>query len=466
MKEKQPNIIIILMDTARASNFSCYGYTRETSPNIDKIAEKGILFENAFTTSDWTLPSHGALFTGLYPSINGLVKVGNILGNNILTLPEVIREKSHYTTVCITNNSYIGAMSGLNRGFDFFHEPVAHFQQVKPKILRKILWRLFGKWENEKYEIGAENTNKLAKKYIKRLTFQGKPFFMFLNYMDAHIPYLSPREFRFRFLGKEINMTKVNCVNKDTWGYLAGRVEMSSEDFQLLQDLYDGQLRYLDYIVGDLTDFLKKSGELDNTLLIITSDHGENLGEHNLMGHVHNLYDTVLRVPLVLHYPEYLTRGKRFKDQVSLLDLFPTVLEFLGISWETEKYLCGRNLFKSLDQNMGHEYVFSEYPYPQLEAFKRKFPDLDYSRFNRSLKAIRSNKYKYIWSSNGKHEFYDLKKDPNELNNLSTDDNNAKKALKKKLDHWAKQIDQLSVSPEDKELDDSVAQTLQALGYL
>lgn len=465
MIKRFPNIVLIVLDTARAMNFSCYGYYRETSPNIDKLSEKGILFENTITPAPWTLPAHASLLTGTYPLRHSLNSTGSVLGNDLILLPEVLRNKG-YQTIGIANNCYIGKMSRLNKGFRVFEEPEEKFKHTRPVILRKTLRKLFGKWCNEKYEIGATRTNELAKTYIRQIS-KNEPYFIFLNLMDAHLPYLCPKKFRYMFLSKDIDVNRLKKVNQDVWLYLAGKVEMTREDFSILESLYDAQIRYLDYIVGNFIDFLRKSGYLDNTFLFIMSDHGENLGEHNLMGHVHNLYDTVLRIPLIVYYPGIITPGKRINKQVSLMDIFPTILEVLDIRDEKlDNQIQGNSLFNVINGEEGNSCLIAEYPIPQLEPFKRKVPEFDYSKFNRGLRAIRTDEFKYIWSSNGKDEFYDLTRDPGENSNLINNGLEKIEELKMELKKWVEKNEQQVLSPKEKEIDESIAKRLKALGYL
>jgi arylsulfatase A-like enzyme len=290
-----PNILLIVMDAARQDHLSCYGYPLSTTPNLDQLAEEGVRFANAITTGGWTVPTHASLFTGTFPSFHGARDGHPVLNEGLCTLAEVLRGCG-YRTAGFTNVGWVAEATGLTRGFDTF-VPVYRLWEGRSvpvlarRLLAKLVWMLAGR-----KLAGAAATNRCVERWLARGE-SARRFFVFINYSEAHVPYWPPRSFARRFLGPlNIGFSEAQRVNQDPLRHITGAVQMGERDFAVLRALYDAEIAYLDTRLGELFGYLSKQGLLDQTLVIVTADHGENFGDHGLMSHKWCLYDSILRV--------------------------------------------------------------------------------------------------------------------------------------------------------------------------
>ncbi|MCC6420216.1 MAG: sulfatase [Gemmataceae bacterium] len=327
-----PNVLFIVLDTVRAKNLSLYGYARQTSPQLERWAKKGVTFERAMATSSWTLPSHGSLFTGRYPDdLTGGWHTP--LDATHPTLAEVLAGHGYLTAGFVANRFYAGKDSGLARGFvhyDDFANTVGEF--INSSTLTKRLCgarqvrRVLG--FDDLY--GRRNAAEVSRAFLDWQARQtDRPFFAFLNYFDAHDPYLPPAPFDTKF-GPALTRAQRELMT-DWWP--CHRLKLTGPQTALAMRAYDSCLAGLDHQVGLLLDELDRRGTLGNTLVIIASDHGEHFGEHGLMLHGNSLYRDLLRVPLVILYPGRIPAGGRVKSFVSLRDLPATVLDLAGLTW-------------------------------------------------------------------------------------------------------------------------------------
>jgi len=287
---------------------------------------------------------------------------------------------------------------------------------------------------------GAQKTNEVVMKWIADAHQKEAPFFLFINYMEAHSRYDPPEEYAAPYLPEGMSFAEAMKIPLRVWDYLAGWREISDLEFEALLARYDGEISYLDFRIGQLLDYLRDLDILDNTLLIITSDHGENFGEHQLLEHIMCVYDTLVHVPLIIRYPVVAGAGLRVEEQVQLTDLFPTILDIVGINWSGEEQLQGQGLFRDVEQP-GSEFAIAEH------AVHRKAlntPGItppwnlvtDVHKYARRLKTIRTEEYKYIWASDGKDELYNIREDPGELNNLIQVEPEKAAELKALLKEW------------------------------
>lgn len=436
---KKPNILLIVLDAARADHFSCYGYYRNTTPNIDKIASEGILYENTTSTSCWTLESIASIFTGFLPSKHKANWSTLKLKESIFTLPEYLKENG-YVTFCISNNeAFFSRKNGLAKGFDYFKEVKFLFSpeeaNSKIKIFLNVAYEKifytrykfdianYGKgnfWKTlykkillGRYHIGATETNFRFKNFVKKIKSNNYPFFALLHYIDPHLPYRPPGRFE-KLFTTQYAPQEIKKVNHDALKFLSGQIKMSERDFEILKALYDGELAYVDNKVGEIYNFLKKEKILDNTILIITSDHGENIGDHGLMDHRYCLYESVLKVPLIIRYPEVFKPQTRITSLTQNFDIFPTLEEIIGK--KSGFKFDAISLFEREKKSEETNSVFAEYlvPEPVKDEKIRKLM----SKYFYSIKAIRKGKYKLIWKSNGEKELYNLVDDPTENKNI------------------------------------------------
>lgn len=381
--ESAPNILFIVMDAARTDHFSCYGYHRTTTPRIDELASGGAVFENAIAQSSWTLPSHASMFTGLFVSEH-LTNINNEhLKDEFLTLAEILK-KHGYATLGYSNNTWVSRKYNLTQGFTVFHEYI-------DILLRDFLRKRF-----LISDYGARNTNVVVRKWIKKSHRANQPFFIFINYMEPHAPYGdTPYRKKFRKNLTRKQLDEINELGK----ILARQGTMSRQQQELLVDLYDADLLYNDFRVGELTDYLKKLGILDQTLVIITADHGEHLGDHDLVGHGNSLYDALIRIPLIIRYPAKFGPGTRIENQFSHIELMELILGQLGIEGEMNN-IPGINV-------PARELLHAE----KMTLSEMWRPVIKILRQDQKLKYIKNK-------TAAKEELYDIPRDPDEINDL------------------------------------------------
>lgn len=490
-----PNIILIVVDTARADHLSCYGYARPTTPNIDRIAAEGVLYENAIAPAPWTLPSHASLFTGLYASRHGVHGRHHVLSDRHPTLQGWLAQQG-YQTLGISNNSWISASFGFHRGFHTFIQLWQYFQTSTDMAgFKRALegsngqrsagnvWQIFrqgnpllnvvngvyGRFFRRRYS-GARRTKTELIKWLSTRRLAKQPFYVFINYLEPHLEYKPPRSFD--MLHAEDKATARDMLKRDqirlAWEYIAGVGGVTSEEFHTLRALYDGELSYVDHRIGELCDYLETCGLLDDTLLIITSDHGENIGEHDLMDHQYCLYDTLLRIPLIIRYPRRFPPGIVVDTHVNLVDLFPTIMDVLGAENNPVRAeLQGGSLVP--DSLRPRPFAVAEYltPQPSIEALTRKYPAgrAHVLKYDRTLRAIRSEDFKLIVASDGQDELYDLGDDPDELTNVIDRRPGDAVLLRAMLDEW---LASFKPSTPDEGLvpDPAILRRLEDLGYL
>jgi len=456
--DRCPNILLIVMDATRARNLSCYGYHRPTTPNLDHFAKHSVIYELAISPAGWSLPSHASIFTGLYPSRHGAHDQHKYLSPHCPTMAELLCSYG-YCTVAFCGNAYAGSATGLDRGFEQFNtlrNPAGSLAEINRKMTVGVAAVLGQR------DAGARYTNQQVKSALYRLRANGRPFFMFIHYNEPHAPYRPPRTYN-RYLPDGVSPKEARRINQDRWKYFVEPTLMDERDFEILTAMYDGEIAYLDFRIGQVLGWLEKLGILDNTMVIITSDHGENVGDHGMMGHAYCLYDTLVHVPLIIHYPREMATTGRVAHQVQTLDLLPTILAMLGdTSSGAYRSLQGHDLLSSA----GRDFTIAEQMHPDLTTFHKRFPGADVSRFDRSLKMVRTDRCKYIWDSNGQHELYDLQVDPNETRNIIAERQDIAQDLNQRLTEWRDSFEEAIPSDQAPEFDEVVKARLRALGYL
>jgi arylsulfatase A-like enzyme len=412
-----PNIVVIIMDTARADYFGISGELGSFTATVDEIAGEGVVFNNAFATSSWTLPSHVSLFTGLYPHQHGAVHEHFNVDESLKTMAEILRSRG-YATVGVNCNPWLNKPCGIAQGFDVYEE-----------ISRKI------EYGRDK---GAGLCTITAAEWISRYCREGKPFFLFINYLDPHLPfsppthvmtttnsYLNDGEFAFDSFSVE-----------DAESYIAGTTKLTENDLETIRTLYLSEIAYVDEQIGTLVSLFRELDCLDETFMILASDHGEHLGEHNLLGHEFTLFEQVLRIPLIIRYPSTYPPGSIVDTPVSLVDILPTVLELIG---DETSYASssGRSLLHVLDWSDEDERtILSELSRPTTliyDYWKNKYPEIDMTHYDRGLRALRMGRFKYVVTSRGEEFLFDLEEDPLEENNLVDTHTDEVKKLRSEL---------------------------------
>lgn len=444
---ERPNVLLVVLDTARADRFSFMGYERKTSPHIDELAEGGAVFSRTFATAFWTLPSHASLFTGLHPSQAGATSESNHLPDSGRILAEILRSHG-YDTAAFVCNPWISLERGFGRGFDQFKEMWRKPAQMK--------WRL-RQGDMEK----AAVKNVLA--WFEKQRSRDEPFFVFVNLNCAHMPYWPPEPHRSAFLKSGSDPERVEELGRirSMWSHLAGELKLDEADLRVMNDLYDGEIAFADECVGEIVGRLRSDGVLDETMVIVTSDHGENLGDHGMIDHLLSMYDTTLHVPLVVRYPERFEPRTVDERLASLVDIAPTVLEVCGLK---DTIGTGESLCRD-----DHERVFvtaeNERPLNAVRLMKEKYPAFDVSSIDRPVRAIRTDRHKLIWEEGKKAELFDLRRDPSEQNDIALEEEEKRKQLYNLLKGWADSAFSSEKPPSFQSRDEDALEALRALGY-
>ncbi|MGA1870652.1 MAG: sulfatase [bacterium] len=395
-KNDGPNIMLIVMDTVRKDHLSCYGYSRETTPHLNELIRNSRVYYNAYSTSCWTSPAHASLFTGLYTISHKTSQEYWVMSDQLTTLAEVLSCEG-YETIGIVENPMLGKPYNFHQGFSTYYE-----------TWKKDFWLLLS------CMISEENSAFSLLKRSLRQRDKNKPFFIFINLIEAHAPYDSSQQFYNQFLQDSI----LSCESNRWQDYLLGRIQFSDAELTHLKKLYDAEILYVDYYIGKIITELKKRNLWENTMFIVTSDHGENIGDHNLVDHVFCLYEPAVRIPLIIHDPQLIDGPSKEYAPVQLTDIFPTLLKRANVSVD-DYFFQGHDLFK--ERGGEEEIVFCEYYYPEqaLRCFKEEDrKNKNIRKFKRQLRSIIHDNKKLIWSSDGYHELYDLAKDTHEENNL------------------------------------------------
>ncbi len=332
-----PNVLLLILDTVRAESLGMYGRSRPTSPNLEQLAADGVMFDRAVSTSPWTLPSHASLFTGRYPhdvSANWTTP----LDDADSTLAEVFGARGWEPVGFTANLIYTVHETGLDRGFIHYEDYRLSWGQA---LLDSALgWRL-ALDSRVRRLLGPEVLNRKSATGVVD-AFLGwsdgrgadpRPFFAFLNLFDAHEPYLPPEPYSELFGTSDVRpLDEISFHPRLGLGYLPNRGTRTPAQHQAELDAYESAITYMDAEIGRLVDALRVRGLLENTVLIVTADHGEQFGEHGLYGHSNSLYPESLWVPLVIRPRSGLTQGVRVPTVVSLRDVPATILELAGVA--------------------------------------------------------------------------------------------------------------------------------------
>ncbi len=467
----RPNVVVIVLDTVREDRLSCYGYPMGTTPILDRLAAESVLFLNAYSSSNWTPPAHASLFTGNYPSKTGVLGGIRFFPEDNLTLAEILRSKS-YVTLAVTANSMISSTFGFGQGFHIYDElyDVDSAYKNVTYLLRRSL--CYSRLEKEprvqpivKYlsavivrrkttaifsgpEFSSIRVNERIFHWLDRIP-QERPYFLFVNYLDAHSPYEPPESLVDRsarsyegWIRDLKGFERMDALQKVEDELQRGNEE-ARVDAVYLSHLYDGEIRFLDRKVGEMLEGLRDRGLLENTLLVITSDHGEHFGEHNRMEHRNSLYEELLRVPLLFYLPGKFPPAA-IPQNVSLCDVPVTILDILRIPVTGD--VQGKSLVPLISGGDYDGRVVAEW---------------------RDSKTILDGGWKYVvHPSEGSEELYDLSSDPREKVNRFHAEAEAGDRLKSALDAWIESFEPAVIIEDDVEMDETMRERLRALGYI
>jgi arylsulfatase A-like enzyme len=425
----RPNILLIVLDTARADRFSWGGATRVVAPRLEALAQEGTVYTEAWSPAPWTVPAHASLFTGRYPSAHGTDCGALRLPDGEVTLAEILRDAG-YRTAGYTANPWLGATYNFQQGFDTWGETWREVPQNS---------------EDTGATLNNERLERFLRWYADNPDARRQPFFLFANYFEAHLPYHPPQPERSKMLPPGLDEGQVEALSHlghpDEMAYILDRSNLTEQDLVILRGLYDGEIAYLDRRLGEIVDLLRGLGLLDDTILVIAGDHGENLGEHHMLDHKMSVHATLLRVPLLIRYPKAFARGRRETRPVQLHDLFPTLLDLAGAAPPAGRTieavrLPDRNGRGGRDPQAPIVGEFAGPPVDFLKVMAESFPGADLGRFNRTLVSFHHGDRTLQWGSDGRHALFDPVKDPGESHDLAASEPDRTRALAAEVDAW------------------------------
>lgn len=523
----QPDIILIVLDTQRADRLGVYGHHRDISPNIDHFAGEGVLFEQAISPAQWTIPSHASMFTGRYPTAHQVTQSSHSLSPDLPHMAEVLRAAG-YETVGFCNNPLVGILhNDLKRGFETFYNyggaipslpesssrlpwPLNQLSEAYTQFLRRIsypiqnffgqsdlafrvslhawltpLWSRFANFKGQNKRSARDVVHYLREREKRA---EKRPLFLFLNLMETHLPFWPPAEFIDQVApylrhDKEAR-TIMRRWNREAYRWAAPLAKPLDElESRVLNDLYDAEVAFQDDYLGGLFATLRQRAEAQNTLTLLVADHGDGLGEHGYFGHAFVAYQELVHVPLIMHWPQKWPAG-RVASPVSTRRVFHTILDAAGRLPE----MAGLNPAEVRSLSLDHA-IYGRFPerhaayseiYPPMNfvrAIERRQPHLlEQFRCLAMRRAIvkttdDGETLKLIEVDDAPDELFDLGADPQEQVDVLAERPLRTADLHQELNRLTTNVQRqrdivaagASVS---MELDDSLAQRLRGLGYL
>jgi arylsulfatase A-like enzyme/predicted Zn-dependent protease len=396
------NVVLITVDTLRADRVGCYGFNPDVTPTMDSWAARGVRFENCISQTPLTFPSHTTILTGTLPLFHGVRDNGGfVVPPQLETIAEVFKSAG-YTTAAFVSAYVLDSKWGLNQGFDYYFDrfDLGRFEKIS-----------LGEVQRRADETINETLSWLEKN-------SQNPFFLWVHLYDPHTPYDPPEPYRSQFSDRP----------------------------------YLGEIAYTDSQLARLKDYLEKTGLQENTLLVLTSDHGESLGAHKESTHGFFVYQEALHVPLIFVPPSDKFAGKTYSGVVTLADVMPTILDFVGLPLPAE--VQGMSLVRYFAGNKKPEerLAYSETFYPR------------YHYGWSELRSFQNNRYKLIIAP--VPELYDLQKDPEEQKNLVYLEKATYEKLSKQAEEFEKKYGEKAISPDFSTVDEETREKLAALGYL
>lgn len=423
----QPNIILYVVDTLRADILSPYGGAVVATPAIERFANEGVVFERAYAQSSWTRSSISSMFTSIYPEVLGVNRRRDRIGKSALFLSEILREHG-YRTGMIATNPNIGSFYGFDQGFDDFIE-------MYRRRRRGLVWphELVATAE----EVGAEATAWIAK--------ARQPFFLTILTVDPHVPYRPPEAF-------DVYREPYHGQAKGNWNW-AKRDNLTAADKRFIHSLYKGEVGYTDMGFGKFMDDLRESGLTDDTIVLFTSDHGEEFWELGIQGHGRSLNDTVIHIPLMVRYPRRIPAGKREPGVARGIDILPTLLDLADLPLPDG--IDGVPLFRRSDED------------------RIAFSILDLDKVH--LVSARQGNWKFIWDlANDRRALYDTTMGSEGSRDLREEEPERARQLERAIASYMKtNLERIRAaqgdSPEaarDEDLPDEQRRLLEVLGYI
>jgi len=443
-KEKSHSqIILISIDTLRADHLGVYGYERDTSPNIDSLAAESAMFANVYATSPWTLSSHVSLLTSLNCVSHQVYLDNEKMDPDLVTVAEMLRVNDYYCSA-FTGGGFVSAVFGFSDGFDSYYERT---DEVLLDKAAELNFRDVARWIDS-------NKN--------------KNYFLFIHTYQPHDPYACPAPYKTMFLSENSKWSHINLN-----GYLGGKnaifKELPEDERQNIIDLYDAEIRYTDEkLIGPLIQKLKELALYDQTMIIFTSDHGEEFYDHGGWGHGHSLYDESLKVPLLIKFPESKYSGSKVENIISFVDVVPTILDEMGIN--SSRYdLDGKSLIPILEGKDKKDRIFLSdvgenilnMHLPQKIATNEGKTKLI---LNKTIHRENREFFRFPPPSTKAVELFDLSSDPLENSNIVDQESSLANRIIDRIEEIYKSAKRKKTG--QAVLDEELKKQLRALGYI
>jgi arylsulfatase A-like enzyme len=447
----KPNIVLVVLDVVRADYTGLHPGAKSHTPTLDRLAAANTNFVNSWATAPWTLPSHASIFTGALPSRHGCSMRNFHCDTDMPTLARILGEKGYETAAFFSNPWLSDEATGMLRGFAVRREaPLGGFMN-RPSGT--------GGYQGGRAVLGN------AGEWLRGRS-SDRPFFLFVNFLEAHLPYDPPAEYRAQHLQDLPDDDQVTIE----WGFEfnAGLHPSQAVDWERVRRLYGGDVNTSDRLLAGLLQLLERQGLSENTILIVTSDHGENLGEHGLVEHQFSVHESLLSVPLVISAPGRLAPGVR-QDPVMLTDLFATILDGVDAEGVTIPP-SSRSLLLPDMQAVSEEPsrpLFAEYAGPHrsiLELLQSINPQMESARLAAAYRTVRVGEKRLTVGSDGSVALHDLIADPQQRRNLAGEMPQLVASLRQILEQALTPPDD-SQHPE-YEIDEATREKLRALGYI
>lgn len=448
----QPNVLLIVLDAVRKDHLSCYGHERETTPHLDRFAAEATRYEQAIATAPWTPPSHASMFTGQYPSGHGVFSGRPRLATDGPTLAELL-SSAGYKTLGFSNSHHTSTENDFDRGFEYYHDILE-----LPRFMGRM-WEPsldFAAYALRWYFHDDDDSYYQLRKLRRKIRSGTKPFFGFINLNTAHSKYDPPDRYS-KFVDAfdrwdEVDEEKVEwlCTNGG-YEFMLDALPVNRAEWELVKRRYDGEIKYMDSLLGSFFEFLRSRDLYDDTLIVVTADHGEHFGEHGLAYHQFSLYDELLNVPLLVKTPGQRS-GRVDTELRSLVDLAPTMLGMGDIDVPDE--MVGR----PLDAAVGHDAVFAEYggPFPPL---RDRWGDYGaFAEYDRGLQAVRTEENKLIVGTDGWRTLLDVTDGERPIED--------EPVLERLRDQLETALSPLPTDSDNVDVDDYVKDHLERMGYM
>jgi len=336
---ERPNVVFILIDTLRADHLGAYGYARPTSPVLDAFAAEGVLFEQAFSQSSWTKPATASLLTSRYPSQHQCFLEKQRLPESETTLPQYL-QRAGYTTAMLSGNPWVTPDYGFDRGTDYFFSAYdERFARVTLymmalKRLSKLVDAQARPYNRLKLLVQGEMSSEERDQVLTKEAFrwldanEQEPFFLYLHYMSPHHPYEGAPPYD-KFV-PDPSLKPVTYYPTKSYYFFEEGEQLPDAQLNDMVARYDGDILHVDGLVGKLLEKLRQLNLLDDTVVVVTSDHGEEFFDHRNWGHGQSIYNELIHVPLIIRFPKHFPAGRRVNEPVQTIDVLPTLLELAG----------------------------------------------------------------------------------------------------------------------------------------